>query len=297
MENATYIDDFLKHLQSHRRYSVHTVEAYAKDLRAFNAFLIDDSLTVKSVQQQHIRGFVVHLSKKGTLEKRTINRYLSAVKSFYKWMVEQGIRADNPTAVVKSVKTPKKVIMSVPVNDLEKLFDTPGLFAEDFEGQRDRLMMELLYGLGIRRSELIGLKLAHFDRSRKYVRVLGKRKKERQIPVPDPLWNTLDKYLILRESVGPGSDHLLLTLKGKPLYAGLVYKRVMLYLQSTTTVVDKSPHVLRHSYATHLLNNGVDINTLKELLGHSSIGSTQVYTQSSFEELVRVYNKTHPKGS
>jgi len=223
---------------------------------------------------------------------------LSTMRSFYKWALREKLVKESPVEHVRSMKMPKKVVMSVPKEDLFKLFDDANFFEADFEGIRDRLMLLLLYGLGLRKAELIGLLPNDFDWSRQTVRVIGKRNKEREIPIPNAIKPYFEEYIKERDLLGVKTDaELLLTSKGKKLYPQLVYNRVLLYLNRTTTVVDKNPHALRHSYATHLLNAGVDINTVKELLGHESLSSTQVYTTSTFEELVKVYNQAHPKGS
>lgn len=186
--------------------------------------------------------------------------------------------------------------MSIPESDLVDLAITEN-FENTFEGNRDQLMLLLLYGLGLRRAELISLKPQDFDWHRNVAIITGKRQKTRQVPVPKVIQPYFEKYLEFRSSLEPTAPELFTTSKGKKLYPSLVYKTVVHYLKGTTSVVDKYPHALRHSYATHLLNSGVDINTVKELMGHESLSSTQVYTTSTFEELVQAYNRAHPKGS
>jgi len=267
-------------------------------LERWSAYLASEAeISLFQATLQHAKRFVIWRSKQG-ITPRSVNRMLSTLRSFYKWGIREGHITQSPVEHVRSLKTPKKVVMSVPRDDLNALFSDAGRFENDFVGSRDQLMLLLLYGLGLRKSELISLQPADFDWSRQTVRVLGKRNKERQIPIPKSISSYFETYMKRRAQLAPAKDpELLLTPKGKKLYPQLVYNRVLFYLKSTTTVVDKNPHALRHSYATHLLNAGVDINTVKELLGHESLSSTQVYTTSTFEELVKVYNQAHPKGS
>ena len=295
---AAYIDQFLAYLIAERGYSSKTAVAYKKELERWSSYLQEEAGTsLLAGQKAHVKRYIVWRNKQG-IAPRSINRTLSCIRSFYKWTIREALMRENPGQGVRSMKTAKKVVMSVPAADLKALVNDPDLFTADFEGKRDQLLLLLLYGLGLRRAEVISLTPAHFDWSRKLVRVIGKRNKERQIPMPALLEEYYIRYIDLRDQLPQRHDPmLLLTAKGKKLYDNLVYNRVIYYLNRTTSVVDKNPHALRHSYATHLLNAGVDINTVKELLGHESLSSTQVYTTSSFEELIKVYNQTHPKGS
>ena len=296
--SAVYIDQFLAYLIGERGYSPKTSVAYKKELERWSLYLQEEAdVSLKAAQKAHVKRYIVWRNKQG-IAPRSINRSLSCIRTFYKWAIREGFVRENPGQGVRSMKTAKKVVMSVPKDDLKALVNDPKLFTTDFEGRRDQLLLLLLYGLGLRRAEVISLTPAHFDWSRKLVRVIGKRNKERQIPMPALLEAYYLRYVEIRDELPVRQDaNLLLTAKGKKLYDNLVYNRVLFYLKRTTAVVDKNPHALRHSYATHLLNAGVDINTVKELLGHESLSSTQVYTTSSFEELIKVYNQTHPKGS
>ena len=296
--SLVHIDQFLLYLTAERGYSPKTSVAYKKELERWSLYLNEEAgSTLLTAQKAHVKRFIVWRNKQG-ISPRSINRTLSCIRTFYKWAIREALITENPGQGVRSMKTAKKIVMSVPAADLKSLVNDPDLFTADFEGSRDQLLLLLLYGLGLRRAEVISLTPSHFDWSRKLVRVTGKRNKERQIPMPALLEEYYTRYIELREQLPARlAPALLLTAKGKKLYDNLVYNRVLYYLKRTTTVVDKSPHALRHSYATHLLNAGVDINTVKELLGHESLSSTQVYTTSSFEELVKVYNQTHPKGS
>ena len=296
--SLVHIDQFLLYLTAERGYSPKTSVAYKKELERWSLYLNEEAgSTLLTAQKAHVKRFIVWRNKQG-ISPRSINRTLSCIRTFYKWAIREALITENPGQGVRSMKTAKKIVMSVPAADLKSLVNDPDLFTADFEGSRDQLLLLLLYGLGLRRAEVISLTPSHFDWSRKLVRVTGKRNKERQIPMPALLEEYYTRYIELREQLPARlAPALLLTAKGKKLYDNLVYNRVLYYLNRTTTVVDKNPHALRHSYATHLLNAGVDINTVKELLGHESLSSTQVYTTSSFEELVKVYNQTHPKGS
>lgn len=298
MQESDYITQFLTYLRTEKRFSDHTLLAYEKELLRWSDYLATEAeVPLFKATLQHAKRFVIWRSKQG-ITSRSVNRMLSTLRSFYKWGIREGHIGQSPVEHVRSLKTPKKVVMSVPREDLNALFTDEGRFEDDFIGSRDQLMLLLLYGLGLRKSELISLRPTDFDWSRQTVRVIGKRNKERQIPIPKSIASYYDVYMKRRAQLAPAKDpELLLTPKGKKLYPQLVYNRVLFYLKGTTTVVDKNPHTLRHSYATHLLNAGVDINTVKELLGHESLSSTQVYTTSTFEELVKVYNQAHPKGS
>lgn len=298
MIQTDHIVQFLTYLQTEKRFSAHTLLAYEKELERWSDYLASEAeISLFQATLQHAKRFVIWRSKQG-ITPRSVNRMLSTLRSFYKWGIREGHISQSPVEHVRSLKTPKKVVMSVPREDLNALFSDAGRFEDDFVGSRDQLMLLLLYGLGLRKSELISLQPADFDWSRQTVRVVGKRNKERQIPIPKSISSYFELYMKRRAQLAPAKDpELLLTPKGKKLYPQLVYNLVLSYLKGTTTVVDKNPHTLRHSYATHLLNAGVDINTVKELLGHESLSSTQVYTTSTFEELVKVYNQAHPKGS
>lgn len=296
-QSEQHIKLFVQYIRIERRMSEKTVQAYELDIVRFAEFVEGEfEIPLLHAERGHVKRYIVWRGKRHHVP-RSINRSLSALRTFYKWALREKLIPVSPLDGVRSLKTPKKLVMSIPENDLQHLTNDDA-FSEDFTGIRDQLMLILLYGLGIRKAELINLKTSDFDWSRNEVRVVGKRSKERRIPIPHAVKPYFDKYLIPRSIVAQKNDQtLFLTEKGKKLYPQLVYKKVLQYLNATTKVVNKNPHALRHSYATHLLNSGVDINTVKELLGHESLSSTQVYTTSTFEELVKVYNRTHPKGS
>ena len=296
-EKATHIDEFIRHLRTERRASEKTVLAYEMELERLQSFLAAEfETTLQEALRDHIKRYIVWRGKQGHTP-RSINRSLSALRTYFKWCIRENLRTSSPLDGIRSLKMPKKVVMSIPEQDLSTLVREE-MFTPDFSGKRDQFILLLLYALGIRKAELIELRPSDFDWSRNEVRVVGKRNKERRIPIPHMIKPHFNTFINLRKDAGfDAAPTLFVTDKGKKLYPQLVYNKVVHYLNGTTTVVDKNPHALRHSYATHLLNAGVDINTVKELLGHESLSSTQVYTTSTFEELVKVYNQTHPKGS
>lgn len=291
------IDTFINYLRYEKRFSPHTITAYRKDLEQFLTFL-DQTLeltTVQEVQHTHVRSWIVELLS-SDIAASTINRKLSTLKTFFRFLRRRGRIEHNPMRKVTAPKTGKRLPVYVQAADLEKLFERVE-FGEEFPGQRDRMLLELLYATGMRRSELIALRLEHIDWSAGVLRVMGKRRKERLIPYSTVLRRRLEKYVALRAQTFPGHPHreLLLTDQGAPLYPKLVYNIVHRYLSYITTVEQRSPHVLRHSFATHLSDNGADLNAIKALLGHSNLAATQIYTHNSIEKLKKVYQQAHPK--
>ena len=290
-------DQFIQYLQYERRLSPNTILAYEKDLLQFTAYLKDMySLTsVSEVRHLHIRSWVVELLNTG-ISPRSINRKLSCLKTYFKLMLKLGYAKQNPMQKVVAPKTGKQLPVFVQEEQMDLLFrEIP--FPDGFPGMRDRLLLELLYGLGLRRAELIRLEAADFRSGGKYLRVLGKGGKERMLPVLPHLSKLIREYETIRKEEFPetGETALLLTDKGVPMYPKFVYNKVRRYLSYVTTLEKKSPHVLRHSFATHLSNHGADLNAIKELLGHASLAATQVYTHNSIERLKDVYQKAHPK--
>lgn len=287
---------FYTYLQVEKRYSVHTITAYKNDLTQFEdylatAFDIDD---VKDVTFAVVRSFVVYLMEQG-LEPKSVNRKLSSVKSFFKYLRKVGVLEVNPAAKIQTVKTAKRLVKTVAQSDLLNLLDGQDYFSNDLKGCRAKAIIELLYATGIRRSELMSLKLADVDFSAYTVKVLGKRNKVRLVPFPKEVEKTLKAYQQLQPRNQTSPALFFLTDKGKKLYPKLVYDVVNRYLSYVTTVDKKSPHILRHSYATHLLNKGADVNDIKELLGHANLSATQVYTHNAIEKLKTEYNQTHPR--
>jgi integrase/recombinase XerC len=293
MKHERYLD----YLRYEKRFSPHTLTAYESDLGQFVEFLLKtyDLSDPGEIRHTHIRSWMVDLMEKGNVP-RSINRKLSCLKSYFKYLRKQGEITTNPMLKVLPPKTGKRLPVFVPEKAMSLLFDQVD-FGEGHSGLRNHLVMELLYCTGMRQSELRELRTEHIDFSTNNIKVYGKGGKERLIPVARHLADLMEQYIGLRKAVFPGNEvsNLVLSDKGKPLTAGFVYNLVKRYLSIVTTVEKRSPHVLRHSFATHLSNSGADLNAIKELMGHSSLASTQVYTHNSIEKLKRVYQQAHPK--
>ncbi len=291
------INSFLKYIEFEKRYSTHTVISYKNDLAQFSIFLstFDSQLSPESVTYQHIRSWIISLVE-DKIAPSSINRKMASIRSYYKFLLKSGIITKDPSAQLKALRSPKRLPQFAQEKEMQNLFELVE-FGSDFEGMRDQLLLELLYATGMRRAELIGLKTTSINIEKKHVKVLGKRNKERIIPLTIEVANLIQKYLQLREveCMSEANDFLLLTDKGEPLYETFVYRKVKKYLGATTSLEKNSPHILRHTFATHLLNNGADLNAVKELLGHSSLAATQVYTHNSLDKLKKVFEKAHPK--
>ncbi|REE01655.1 tyrosine-type recombinase/integrase [Marinoscillum furvescens] len=289
------IDPFLRYLQAEKRYSKHTLIAYEKDLDQFSEYLKVTFEIVKSEEatHAHLRGWVVELMEAEN-SPRTINRKIATLKSYYKFLLSRGYIAKNPASRLKPLKTDKKLPTFVRESEITTLLDQVE-FTQDFHGLRDRLIIEMLYATGMRLSELIHLKDLDINSFQGTVKVLGKRNKERVIPIGKFLVKLIQDYQRARNELFGKCDFLLVTDKGVKLYPMVVYKTVQKYLSLVTTASKKSPHVLRHTFATHLLNKGADLNAVKDLLGHSSLSATQVYTHNSMEKLKSVFDQAHPK--
>lgn len=288
--------DFLRYLETEKRYSVHTRTAYGKDLdEAFQFFAKEFECTEpQALKNAMLRTWVMSLSDAGR-DPKTIHRKVSSLRSYYRYLISHQIIEANPLSDITLPKLRKKLPNFVEEDRMEILLDKVS-FGDDFAGVRNKAMVELFYGTGMRLSELVGMHTYDIDTLRKTVKVLGKRNKERLIPVPMETMNTLMRYLQHRSEIAANDQALFITEKGARVYPKLVYNVVHAYLGAVTTQQKKSPHVLRHSYATHLLNNGADINAIKELLGHASLAATQVYTHNSPEKLKKIHAKTHPRG-
>jgi integrase/recombinase XerC len=227
---------------------------------------------------------------------RSVNRKITTLKSFYKHLIKLGVIDSNPAKGLALPKIRKKLPSFVEEDKLSQLLDN-GYFDNDFIGTRDKLIITLFYGTGIRLSELIGLKETDIDRRNSQIKVLGKRNKERIIPYPVSINQLIEQYVILKNNVNcESAEVLFVTEKGTPVYEKLVYRIVKQNLSKVTLLEKKSPHVLRHTYATHLLNNGADLNAVKELLGHSNLAATQIYTHTTFKKLHDIYKQAHPRG-
>lgn len=289
------INSFLNYLSLEKKYSNHTVTAYKKDVLSFQEFCLQtyDDENIVAINYSQIRSWIVSLVN-SNISNRSINRKLSALKSFYKFLQKTRLIDVNPMARHQALKTSKKI--QVPFSEkevLKALNDTTN--DEGFEAVRDKLIVELFYATGIRRAELINIKIADVDFSNQNVKVLGKRNKERYIPLIKPVLKSIKKYCELRKEINEQNSYLFLTKKGEKLYDTLVYRIINNYFSCVSSKEKKSPHILRHSFATHLLNEGADLNAVKELLGHSSLASTQVYTHNSLGKLKEIYNQAHPR--
>jgi integrase/recombinase XerC len=292
-----YQESFVNYLKYEKRCSSHTVTAYKNDLDQFVQFCTEmvGEFDVKRVDAKLVRNWIVQLMEK-ELSARSVNRKITTIKSFFKYLMKVQIVETNPATYLALPKIRKKIPNFVEENNLQHLLDD-GFFKDDFTGIRDKLVITLLYGTGIRLAELLLLKDSDFDIKMCLIKVLGKRKKERIIPYPASINYLLELYINIRNTaVGFKTERLLVTESGKQVYEKLIYRVVKNNLAKVTLLEKKSPHVLRHSYATHLLNKGADLNAVKELLGHSNLAATQIYTHTTFERLHDIYKQAHPRG-
>jgi integrase/recombinase XerC len=289
------IKSFLRYLQFEKRYSEHTVIAYAADLEQYAVFLAQEGIEISKADYSSIRLWVISLVEDG-LHPATINRKMASLRSFYKFLRRQELIADDPCQRLQALKTPKRLPEFLQEKDISKLFDHHE-FDHSFFGLRDKLILELLYGTGMRRAELVGLEDSSINFNKNQIKVLGKRNKERVIPVTTTVIGLITAYnqQKLDHFDNLKTTALIVTDKGEACYPMLVYRTVVKYLAGVVSLDKKSPHVLRHSYATHLLNNGADLNAVKDLLGHSSLAATQIYTHNSLEKLKKVFQQAHPK--
>lgn len=290
------ITSFIEYLDLEKKYAANTLTFYQKDLKEFQVFMANE-FDLEDLSQVHyglIRSWIVSLVDKG-LNNKSINRKLSSLKSFYKFLLKTAVIDENPMAKHKALKTEKNVHAVFSEKEINKAIET--IDSSDFEGVRDRAIIELFYTTGIRRSELINVQLVDIDFYKETVKVTGKRNKERIIPLLPSTIDVLKTYLEVRNKwvQRPEESTLFITKKGVKINQTLVYRIINTYFSRVSTKNKKSPHILRHSFATHLLTNGADLNAIKELLGHSSLASTQVYTQNSIAHLKKVYAQTHPR--
>ena len=292
----SYQESFLKYLKFEKRCSNHTVIAYRKDLDQFEKFLFKTvgDFNVLNIDSKQVRNWIVSLMEEGDAPK-TVGRKVTALKSFYKFLMRQQLIESSPASMVITPKVPKKLPFFVDENSLHILLDN-GYFQNDFEGVRDKLIISLFYGTGIRLSELKNLKDQDILPHETLIRVMGKNRKERIVPYPRSMNMLIDEYLLIRKTTFPdGGTIFFVTAKGLPVYEKLIYRVVKKYLSLVTTLEKKSPHILRHTFATHLLDRGADLNAVKELLGHSNLAATQIYTHTSTEKLQRIYKQAHPR--
>jgi integrase/recombinase XerC len=273
------------------------VIAYENDLKQFTSFGSREveNFNLEKADHHLIRNWVIALMDEG-ITVRSIKRKISTLKSFYKFLAQEGLIENNPVDRVIIPKIGKKLPEFAQENEINRLLDDGGFFSDDFKGIRDKAVITLFYGTGMRLSELTNISLTDLDLSGNMVKVKGKRDKERLIPFPREISKVLFGYIEMRnELFGENSPILFLTEKGEPVYTKLIYRIVKQHLSQVTTLDKKSPHILRHSYATHLLNRGADLNAIKELLGHANLAATQVYTHTTFEKLKEVYKQAHPR--
>jgi integrase/recombinase XerC len=295
MENSKTA--FRDYLQLEKKYSIHTVNAYLNDLISFEIYIKTefDSDDLLNVNYSLIRSWIVSLVD-AQISNTSVNRKIASLKSYYKFLLKTKQIVVSPLLKHKSLKTPKTLQIPFSEKELDEVLNLIS-FPEGFEGIRDKLIIDLFYSTGIRRTELIHLKMLNIDLSNATLKVLGKRNKERILPLLPNSINQIELYLTKRaylESI-TDNDIFFLTLKGVKMSDSLVYRLINNYFSHVSEKVKKSPHILRHTFATHLLNNGADLNSVKELLGHSSLASTQIYTQSSLFELKKVYGDSHPR--
>lgn len=290
------IGSFLDYLQYERNYSDYTIRAYTKDLGQFEEYVkvyADGVFNPRNIDADLVRNWIVFLLDE-KVSPVSVNRKLSSLKSFFKFLMKRGVVLISPLRLITGPKTGKRLPYFIQDGELEELLDGDG-FTEDFEGVRDRLILEVFYNTGVRRSELVGIRNADIDVDGMLIKVTGKRNKQRLIPFAEGLKGLMLAYMeIKNREVGSDSEWFFVRKNGKQLSAGIVYNIVKKRLQDIPMLTKRSPHVLRHSFATNMLNNGAELNAVKELLGHSSLASTSVYTHTTFEELKKVYH-AHPR--
>lgn len=292
------IDGFLDYLRHEKRYSDKTIVSYRKDLQQFLSFLeLNHPVTgVEQVESKYIRNFMVYLLREKKLSSASIRRKLSSINTYFNFHVKRHGLAKNPAKDVSALKLPQRIPQYLTASSMEQMSDNLELDQENFKSLRTYLIIELLYNTGMRRQELIDLTWKDLNTERKNVRILGKGNKERLVPVSPKLLNELDVFKdMVKEEFGFLPETIIITDKGKKVYPRFIYDIVKKQLTEFSSLKKRSPHILRHTFATHLLNSGADLNDIKELLGHSSLASTQVYTHNSIEELKQIYKQAHPK--
>ena len=292
------VSSFISYLLLEKNYSKHTVDAYGNDILSFADFCnkkyeLDN---IGEVEYTIIRSWIVELVNTG-ISNRSVNRKIASLKAYYKFLQRIGANDNNPLAKHQALKTSKKIEVPFSEEEMQRILGQI-TFKDDFEGHRDKLIIELLYTTGIRRSELINLKIKDVDLSGKSIKVLGKRNKERIVPLLASTIKLFTSYFILRNKLVEifDNEYDFLVKSGNKIYETLVYRIIKGYFSKVSSKVKRSPHILRHTFATHLLNKGADLNSVKELLGHASLASTQVYTHNSIAELKKVHSSAHPRG-
>jgi integrase/recombinase XerC len=287
------LQQFENYLSTEKRFSEHTCVAYKNDLNQFIEFAgLKNQDELKEVNHQLVRSWIVYLID-NEISNRSVNRKVSSLRTLFRWLQKQALVDTNPMAKIKGPKTEKRLPTFLKSSDLE-MGKVNALFQDDFDGIRDHLMLEMFYQTGIRLSELISLKES--DVTNVSIKVIGKRNKERIIPITPTLFEKITLYRKQKHELAIQSTELFTLINGKILYPKLVYRKINYYLSLVSSLDKKSPHVLRHTFATHMLNNGAGLETLKDILGHASLSATQVYTHSSFTQLNNIYSQAHPRG-
>ncbi|MDZ7740594.1 MAG: tyrosine-type recombinase/integrase [Bacteroidota bacterium] len=289
---------FINYIRYEKRFSKHTIQAYTTDLEQFSTFLqaFYESDDPSAARPEMIRSWIIHLMETG-IGNRSINRKISSLKSFYKYLQREGVMKQSPAAGIISPKTSRHLPEFLEQESITKLFDESH-FEKNFSGIRDRTILELLYATGMRLAELVSLRETDINFYSRSLKVLGKRNKERQIPLNNILESQLKSYLDMKERTFAGrgkEESLFVTEKNRPVYPKLVYRLVNRHLTMASTLNKKSPHILRHSFATHMLNNGADLNAIKEILGHANLSATQVYTHNTIGQLKSIHKNSHPR--
>ena len=294
-----FLERFIQYIKYEKRYSPHTVSAYQSDLEQFFSFLSNPEALIahpSEIHYQDIRGWMVHLMEEKNTA-RTVNRKIATLRKYFKFLLREGLIISNPASKIQSPTTVKQLPVVVEDEKLNAMLSNGEIFGDDFEGTRDKLIIEILFGTGTRLSELVSLKEQDVNLYEGTIKVLGKRNKERIIPINHELSELLKGYFDLKKSENfhNNSLTLIVTNKGTEAYPKFIYLIVQRYLSIISTQDKKSPHVLRHTFATSLLNRGADLNAIKELLGHANLSATQVYTHNSVERLKSIYKQAHPK--
>ena len=294
MDITSCKNEFIEFIQYEKRSSNHTLVAYSNDLKQFADYL-HTTYEIKNISEINhtlIRSWIVSLMEQ-KITPRSVNRKITVLKTFYKFLLRQNKVTENPMLKILSPKTSKRLPVFMEKEKMDTLLDGEA-FADDIEGQRNKLIIELFYATGIRLSELINLTEANVDLYLAQIKILGKRNKERIVPFNAALKELLRQYIASKTNLN--TEYLFVNKNGKKLYEKQVYKIVHAYLSLITTADKKSPHVLRHTFATHMLNNGADLNAIKELLGHANLSATQIYTHNTVEKLKNIHKQAHPKG-
>ena len=294
MGNITLIKNFLDYLTIEKRYSVHTTVSYRNDLNQFNLYLSESysGIEFQKVEMIHVRSYMVHLLD-SKLAKSTVARKVSSIKSLYKFMKKEQLISSSPIQLLETPKLDSRLPVFLKEEEVVNLFEE-FKFEDSFSGKRDKMILYLFYQTGIRLSELIGIK--DVDVRNGELKVLGKRNKERIIPLSNKIQPLIDQYLNLKDELGFKKKYFFVTDNGNKLYEKFVYRKVNYYLSMVSSKQKKSPHILRHTFATHMLNNGADLNSIKEILGHENLSATQVYTHNTFQKLKSIHKQSHPRG-